>query len=243
MAKQPATPAIARVLFMAVFWIAVASVYTWLRFRVKSGRWAGASCHRSSGWAEPWLQQQRWDLPARLPQAQTTLGKRLAAARPRALAVSPCAPCLGGKRQWGGLHRGQWGASLLPDPCCRCWRLGQEGAPYSPLLGFALGHGAMLGTAVHPPGETKPEDVSQEGAQCVAASRHGGRLETGGVRVGENIPKLRVLWTWGPQRCFALQTSSHCPAPLANTDPKRKLSIGPCTLHGWWQLPYLETMW
>lgn len=122
-----------------------------------------------------------------LPQARTTLGKHLAAARPRALEVPPRAPCLGGKRQWGGLHRGQRGAPLFPNPCRRCQRLGQESTPHSHLLGFALGHGAMLGTAVQPPGETKPEGVSQEGAQCIAASRHGGRLEMDGVG-GEKTP-------------------------------------------------------
>lgn len=39
--------------------------------------------------------------------------------------------------------------------------------------------------------------------------------------------KLQVLWTWGPQWHSAVQTSSHCPAPLANTESKMKFSEGP----------------
>lgn len=160
MAKQPATPAVACMLFMAVF-LGISGIHVYVTV---------FPC-------EIWLLGR-----SRLPSLQRTGRAAVAVAARPACSHSPgtgpgsLPTCLmlGGEEVvgWGGLHGGQRDAPLLPNPCPGYQRWVQEGNSHSPLLGFALCCGATMGTAVHPPGETKPGDLSQEGTQCFSASRH-----------------------------------------------------------------------
>lgn len=228
MAKQPATTAVACMLFMAIFWIAVASMYTWLCFHVKFGWWVGASCLHSSGQAELRLQRQRWDLPALACHVHSPRLAHVWLQRGHVLWQSPHMP-----HAWGGRGGGVgcMGGSEVP-PFSLTHVLGARGQsrrslPMVPFRVLLCGVEPCQAQQV-PPGETKPKDVSQEDAQCISASRHSVHWAGENLGRGEaKISKLQVLWTWGPQQCFALQTSSCCPAPLANTEPKRKLSKGP----------------
>lgn len=230
-AKQPATPAVACMLFMAVFWIAVASVYTWLCFRVKFGQWIGPSCCRSSGRAELRLQQQWRGLPALTHCTHSPRLARVWLQWGRMPWQSSCMACaLGG----GGGRVGCAGTARCPTPPHPTSQMPDVGpggrsllVPFCILLcGVEPCQAQKFTLQVKPNQNMCPR-------RTLSAFLLAGMQSVGQVRAEGGNPKQQVLWTWGPQQCLTLQTSSRCPVLLANTTSKRKLSEGPRAPHGW----------
>lgn len=229
MAKQPATPAVACMLFMTVFWIAVASIYTWLCFHVKFRWWVGASCLCSSRWAKLWLQQQWRDLPVLASHAH---GPHFAFIQLQQGHMPWQCPSV--SSHWGGGGRevlqevvscpaSNQPMSQMPEVrpggCC----------PWSP---FGL-HFAVWSRAWHsssPSGETKPEGVSQEDAQCLSVSRHPCR---GVQEWGQKAPNSRF---YGHEVFSNVWLCRSAPVTLHHLliQTLRGSSLrGPCTPHRW----------
>lgn len=104
----------------------------------------------------------------------------------------------------------------LPATCVACfWRVFGCRETEWPALGGAGGADCTAGQDVM----VLPDPCPRRQRLIQECAPHGPLSSFG--------TKLQVLWTWGPQWHSAVQTSSHCPAPLANTESKMKFSEGP----------------